>query len=80
MDFSALSAYLDEVTARGVPGYALILRLGRETVFEKRCGCAPDGLFWFYSATKLFTCTAAARLSKCWFTVFTRLENCALVR
>ncbi len=62
MDFSALSAYLDEVTARGVPGYALILRLGRETVFEKRCGCAPDGLFWFYSATKLFTCTAAARL------------------
>ncbi len=59
MDFSALSAYLDTLP---VPGYDCILRRGRETVFRKTSGAKPDGFYWFYSATKLFTCTAACRL------------------
>ena len=59
MDFNALSAYLDTVP---VPGYDCILRRGRETLYRRSHGCSPDGFYWFYSATKLFTCTAACRL------------------
>ena len=59
MDFTALSAYLDTLT---VPGYDCILRKGRETLFRKHRGSRPDGFYWYYSATKLFTCTAALRL------------------
>ena len=61
MDFSPLSDYLNDI-AETVPGYDCILRLGRETVFRQSHGCREDGLYWFYSATKLFTCTAACRL------------------
>lgn len=59
MDFSALSAYLDTLP---VPGYDCILRRGRETLFRHSRGCRPDGFYWYYSATKVFTCTAACRL------------------
>ena len=61
MDFSALSAYLKEV-GEIVPGYDCILRRGRETLFRQTQGVKPDGFYWFYSATKVFTCTAALRL------------------
>lgn len=61
MDFSPLSAYLNEISEI-VPGYDCILRLDRETLFRQSHGCREDGLYWFYSATKLFTCTAACRL------------------
>ena len=61
MDFSPLSAYLNEI-AEFVPGYDCILRLDRETLFRQSHGCREDGLYWFYSATKLYTCTAACRL------------------
>ena len=61
MDFSPLSAYLNEISEI-VPGYDCILRLDRETLFRQAHGCRADGLYWFYSATKLFTCTAACRL------------------
>ena len=61
MDFSPLSAYLNELSET-VPGYDCILRHDRETLFRQACGCKADGLYWFYSATKLFTCTAACRL------------------
>ena len=61
MDFSPLSAYMDELS-KTVPGYDCILRVDRETVFRQSHGCRDEGLFWFYSATKLFTCTAACRL------------------
>ena len=61
MDFSPLSAYLNEL-AETVPGYDCILRRGRETLFRQSHGCRADGMYWFYSATKLFTCTAALRL------------------
>ena len=61
MDFSPLSTYLNEL-AETVPGYDCILRRGRETLFRQSHGCRADGMYWFYSATKLFTCTAALRL------------------
>lgn len=61
LNFSPLSAYLNELSET-VPGYDCILRQGRETLFHQSHGCRSDGLFWFYSATKLFTCTAACRL------------------
>ncbi len=62
MDFSPLSEYLTETVGRTVPGYDCILRRGRETLFRQTQGVKPDGFYWFYSATKVFTCTAALRL------------------
>lgn len=63
MDFRKLGDYLDSLreTMR-VPAYDCTVRIGRETVFRRHSGCREDGLYWYYSATKLYTATAACRL------------------
>lgn len=63
MDFSELRAELRRICAEvGVPGCAMTVRVGRETVLEEFVNTAPDTLFWLYSATKVFTATMFARM------------------
>lgn len=63
MDFTKLSAYLHNLKdTNGVPAYDMTVRVGRETVFQQREACRENGLYWYYSATKLFTATAGCRL------------------
>ena len=63
MDFSALTDYLEKLPQDwGIPQCALILRQGRETVFEKPVNADRSDVYWLYSATKLFTATMFCRL------------------
>ncbi len=63
MNFTQLEAYLDGLVESGrVPAYDCRVNIGQETVFARRRNCGDRDLFWYYSATKVFTCTAACRL------------------
>ena len=63
MGFSALTDYLEKLPQDwGVPQCALILRQGRDTVFEKLVNADKGDVYWLYSATKLFTATMFCRL------------------
>ena len=63
MNFSALTDYLEKLPQEwGIPQCALILRKGRDTVFEKLVNADKSDVYWLYSATKLFTATMFCRL------------------
>ena len=63
MNFSALTDYLEKLPQDwGIPQCALILRRGRDTVFEKLVNADKSDVYWLYSATKLFTATMFCRL------------------
>ena len=63
MDFSELKKYLERLPAdRQIPGCAMTVHLGRETVFEDFVGTGRGSLYWMYSATKLFTAVMYCRL------------------
>lgn len=63
MDFSALKAYLEQLPEEwGIPQCAMVVRQGRETVFEEGVRAGASDVYWLYSATKLFTATIFCRL------------------
>ena len=63
MNFSALKEELHRLGAEcKIPGCAMTVHIGRETVFEDCLNVRPDDLFWLYSATKVFTATMFCRL------------------
>lgn len=71
-DFSQLKAFLDSLSSRfGIPGCDCAVYLDGKPAFRHRAGfrdeesAAPmtgEETWWIYSATKLFTCTAALQL------------------
>ena len=69
MDFSALSQYLDRLTPDRVPGVDLEIRMGYEPIYRHAAGTGREGrpvrgdeIYWLYSATKVFTATAAMQM------------------
>ncbi len=72
MDFSRLTAYLDNLKATyNVPGFDICITRDHETVYRHMGGCSDyDGrvpmngreLYYIYSATKVITMTAAMQL------------------
>ena len=71
MNFSKLDAFMETMTARGIPGCELAVTKDGETVYRKCVGYAdlaktrpvsPRDLYWIFSATKVITCLAAMRL------------------
>ncbi len=63
MDFTELKAELQRIHQEdGVPGCAMTVRVGRETVMEEFLNTKADTLFWLYSATKVFTATMFGRM------------------
>ena len=63
MDFAQLADYLERLPEEwGIPQCALVIRQGRDTVFEKLVKARKDAVYWLYSATKLFTATMFCRL------------------
>lgn len=72
MDFSELTAFLDSLSVRfGIPGCDCAVALDGRVVYRHSAGVrdeetgvsvSPDDTYWIYSATKLFTCTAALQL------------------
>jgi CubicO group peptidase (beta-lactamase class C family) len=63
MDFSALKDYLERLPEEwGIPQCTLIVRQGRETIFEDSVGPDRGDVYWLYSATKLFTAVMFCRL------------------
>lgn len=71
-DFTRLTEYLDSLSARfGIPGCDCAVAMDGNVVFRHSAGFrdeasgtpVSDGdTYWIYSATKLFTCTAALQL------------------
>ena len=71
-DFTHLKAYLDSLSGRfGIPGCGCAVAVDGEVVFrhftgyrdeEEKIPVTPNDTYWIYSATKLFTCTAALQL------------------
>ena len=66
MNFDSLTRYLDALPEKGVPGCGLTVWIGHQPVYrhfvgEGRPGQPIDGTetYWLYSATKVFTMTAA---------------------
>ncbi len=63
MDFSALKDYLEKLPEEwGIPQCALVVRQGRQTVFEQLVKAEKRDVYWLYSATKLFTAVMFCRL------------------
>ena len=63
MNFALLEDYLERLPAEwGIPQCALVVRQGRDTVFEKLVQARKDDVYWLYSATKLFTAAMFCRL------------------
>jgi len=63
MNFSGLKNYIERLQEDWkVPGCSIVVRKGRETVFEDLVNCGKDDVYWLYSATKLFTATMFCRL------------------
>lgn len=69
MSFQALTAYLDSLSDRGVPGCGLTVwqehrPIYRHTTGERTPGVSMDGseTYWLYSCTKVLTMTAATQL------------------
>lgn len=71
-DFSHLTAYLDSLSRRfGIPGCDCAVAIDGHVVYRHSAGFRDEeaeipvsrqDTYWIYSATKLFTCTAAMRL------------------
>lgn len=71
-DFSKLTEFLDSLSRRfGIPGCDCAVTVAGKQVYRRRAGfrdeeartaMAGDETWWIYSATKLFTCTAALQL------------------
>jgi len=66
MNFDSLARYLDAIPSKGVPGCDMTIWIDHKPVFrhmagEGRPGTPIDGTetYWLYSATKVFTMTAA---------------------
>ena len=63
MDFSPLTEYLHSLhEAWGIPQCALVVRQGRDTIYEELVKADKGDVYWLYSATKLFTATMFCRL------------------
>ena len=69
MGFEALTQYLDALPEKNIPGCDLIVSLGHEIVYRHCTGegrpgqpMRGDEAYWFYSATKVYTVTAAMQL------------------
>ncbi len=69
MNFDALTRYLDALPEKGVPGCAMTVFLHHEPIYRHMAGegrpgqpICGDETYWLYSATKLFTMTAAMQL------------------
>ena len=71
MDFRPFDAFLDGMSAKGLPGYDVTVRIGYEQVYRRRWGCSDresgspltsDTLYALCSVTKLFTCVTALTL------------------
>lgn len=71
-DFSKLDSYVESLGERfDVPGCSMTVMHNREVVYSRYAGWAdaahtvpsgPNDRFWFYSATKIYTCTAVMQL------------------
>lgn len=69
MHFDALTAYLDALPGRGIPGCDMTVWQDHRPVYRHRAGERAPGVpmdghetYWLYSATKLLTMTAATQL------------------
>jgi len=69
MNFEALTAYLDALPSRGVPGCHMTVMVNHKPVYSRVVGEARPGkpmrgdeTYWFYSATKVITMTALMQL------------------
>ena len=71
MNFQALDAFLEHLTAHTVPAMELAVTKNGETVYHKAFGfadaartrpSATDDIRWLFSCTKVMTCIAAMRL------------------
>lgn len=71
-NFSELTTFLDSLSSRfGIPGCDCIVTIDGKTAYRHSAGCKDEetkvpvsgsDTYWIYSATKLFTCTAALQL------------------
>ena len=71
-DFSKLDKYIESMEQRfGVPGCSVTVMRGHETIYDRYWGWAdaertrpasPEDRYWFYSATKIYTCTCIMQL------------------
>lgn len=71
-DFSELTEFLDSLSeCFGIPGCDCAVSVDGTVVYRHQAGfrdeeekrpISPDDTYWIYSATKLFTCTAALQL------------------
>lgn len=71
MNFSKLEALIDSMPKRGIPFFDLRVTRNGKTVYSHAVGYSDaaknvpiddSALYWLYSTTKVFTCTAAMRL------------------
>lgn len=69
MNFDAVTAYLDAMPARGIPGCHMTILVDHKPVYSHLVGEARPGklmrgdeTYWLYSASKLITMTAMAQL------------------
>lgn len=69
MNFEPLKAYLDRLVGLGIPGCHLTVWQHHQEIFRHLSGESAPGIpmdgtenYWFYSATKVFTMTAAMQL------------------
>ena len=71
MNFDALTAYLDSLSAVGIPGCDLVVYRNHERIYrhfsgfrDREADIPMDGreVYWIFSASKVHTCTAALQL------------------
>ena len=71
MNFDALTSYLDGLRNVGIPGCDLVVYKDHEPIYrhfvgmrDREAGIPMDGheVYWIFSASKVFTCTAALQL------------------
>ena len=71
MDFTKLTAFLDDFPKKGLPEADLAVTLNGEPVYRHMTGysdaartkpASADDLYWIYSTSKVITCVAAMRL------------------
>ncbi|TDC78645.1 serine hydrolase domain-containing protein [Streptomyces hainanensis] len=63
MDPAGLGRAVELVERRGAAAQLCVIR-GGETVLDHAVGCAPDGLFWTFSASKPYTAVLIHRLAE----------------
>ena len=71
MSFQRLTSFLDSLTEQGIPACDCAVYLRNQPVYRHICGfkdaqktipASDEDIYWLYSATKLFTCTAVMQL------------------